>query len=224
MPCGLESNNNIGAAGVSMDEEDASADDDEHIRTGLLAGERTRVADGPAGGQTTAVVAVAASTGNGINNNVQAAGSVGIEKIRIDYPKKYHPARSMSLSMERNAFCEMCRVSRSPVPFDLNGGGEGGGGGGDGADRDDDKGVRRYFGFTLRQYMALGSLALVDFLGFCSMSVMAPTFPKEVSAPPTRVISVEGQAGLLKKKEKKLTLFLLNQFFSYCTICIGKKS
>lgn len=177
LPCGLESNNNIGAAGVSMDEEDASADDDEHIRTGLLAGEKTPVADRPAG--KTAAMAIA-TTGNGINNNVLAGsvgGGGGIEKIRIDYPKKYHPARSMSLSMERNAFCEMCRVSRSPVPFDLGGGDNGG----DGADRDDDKGVRRYFGFTLRQYMALGSLALVDFLGFCSMSVMAPTFPKEVS-------------------------------------------
>lgn len=84
--------------------------------------------------------------------------------------------------MERNAFCEMCRFAGS---HDFGGGGDGndgGGGGGGGTETDGDKpGVRRYFGFTLKQYMALGSLALVDFLGFCSMSVMAPTFPKEVN-------------------------------------------
>lgn len=81
--------------------------------------------------------------------------------------------------MERNAFCEMCRVS-GPLGGSVTG--SGGDGGGGGSETSSDKpGVRRYFGFTLKQYMALGSLALVDFLGFCSMSVMAPTFPKEVN-------------------------------------------
>lgn len=167
----------MATAGVSMDEEDGSADDDEHIRTGLsndndyednavsFAGPSDATAD-------TALV-------NGIRNGGGGSGSgTGIEKFRIDYPKKFHNARSMSLSMERNAYCELCRFSRSPVPFDLGGGGGGSGGGGEPDDMD--KGVRRYFGFTIKQYMALGSLALVDFLGFCSMSVMAPTFPKEV--------------------------------------------
>lgn len=164
LPCGLESNNNFATTGLSMDEEDASADDDEHIRNYLLDDELFASFDK----QQSEVVDT-----NGVNNSVQ--NGVGpTEKLRIDYPRKFHTARSMSLSMERNAFCELCRVSRSPVPFDFgsNAGGE--------RDGDDDKGVRRYFGFTIRQYMALGSLALVDFLGFCSMSVMAPTFPKEV--------------------------------------------
>lgn len=147
-----------------MDEEDASADDDEHIRSYLLDDELFASFDKQS--------EVAAT--NGINTNVKNGGGP-VEKLRIDYPKKFHNARSMSLSMERNAFCELCRVSRSPVPFDF---GSGAGGERDG---DDDKGTRRYLGFTIRQYMALGSLALVDFLGFCSMSVMAPTFPKEVT-------------------------------------------
>lgn len=173
LPCGVESNNNIAALGVGMDEEDASADDDEHIRSSLIGDEKTTYFD-----EKPSKITAANGFGNGIQGGGGASGSGGIEKFRIDYPKKFHNARSMSLSMERNAFCELCRVSRSPVPFDM--GGMGSGSGGD-SERDDDKGVRRYFGFTLKQYMALGSLALVDFLGFCSMSVMAPTFPKEVS-------------------------------------------
>lgn len=163
-----------------MDEEDGSADDDEHIRTGLFNDEdcedntfSTSIAD-PSG------VTAGTALVNGIRNGAGGSGSgTGIEKFRIEYPKKFHNARSMSLSMERNAYCELCRFSRSPVPFDLVGGGGGGSGGG-GEPDERDKGVRRYFGFTIKQYMALGSLALVDFLGFCSMSVMAPTFPKEV--------------------------------------------
>lgn len=168
-----------------MDEEDASADDDEHIRSGLLDDEKITYFDEKPFKVTAA---------NGFSNGIQSSG--GLEKFRIDYPKKFHNARSMSLSMERNAFCELCRVSRSPIPFDMGGMGSGGDG-----ERDDDKGVRRYFGFTLKQYMALGSLALVDFLGFCSMSVMAPTFPKEVS-PYTRIVK---RIILLKciSKEKK---------------------
>lgn len=34
--------------------------------------------------------------------------------------------------------------------------------------------------FTRTQKLALTSLALVDFISFCSMSIMAPFFPKEV--------------------------------------------
>lgn len=167
LPCGLESNNNIATAGVSMDEEDASADDDEHIRSsGPADDDQTAFSD-------TSSKLVTAS--NDVASSGVQKGGGGIEKIRIDYPKKFHNVRSMSLSMERNAFCEMCRIPRSPVPFDLVSGA-----GDNDPERDDDKGVRRYFGFTIKQYMALGSLALVDFLGFCSMSVMAPTFPKEV--------------------------------------------
>lgn len=165
-----------------MDEEDGSADDDEHIRTNRSNDDddyddNNVVSTSFAGpSETTAGKALI----NGIRNGGTGGGGSGsgIEKFRIDYPKKFHNARSMSLSMERNAYCELCRFSRSPVPFDLGGGGGGSGGSGEPDDRD--KGVRRYFGFTIKQYMALGSLALVDFLGFCSMSVMAPTFPKEV--------------------------------------------
>lgn len=155
-----------------MDEEDGSADDDEHIRTALFAG---------AGEQTRADKQINEQTANGVNHGAHG-GSGMLEKFRIEYPKKYHNVRSMSLSMERNAFCDLCRVSRSTVQFDsgtgINGGEDGRGCGSD-DDQSDDK-VPRYFGFTVRQYMALGSLALVDFLGFCSMSIMAPTFPKEV--------------------------------------------
>ncbi|KAL5236600.1 hypothetical protein ACI65C_004010 [Semiaphis heraclei] len=193
LPCGLESNNNIATAGVSMDEEDGSADDDEHIRTGLFNDEdcedntfSTSIAD-PSG------VTAGTALVNGIRNGAGGSGSgTGIEKFRIEYPKKFHNARSMSLSMERNAYCELCRFSRSPVPFDLVGGGGGGSGGG-GEPDERDKGVRRYFGFTIKQYMALGSLALVDFLGFCSMSVMAPTFPKEAEKKDMTV----SEAGLV---------------------------
>lgn len=35
--------------------------------------------------------------------------------------------------------------------------------------------------FTRSQKMTLASLALVDFISFCSMSIMAPFFPKEAS-------------------------------------------
>lgn len=163
-----------------MDEEDGSADDDEHIRTGLSNDDDytdntiSTSFEGPS--TETAGTALVKGIRNGGGGG--SGSGTGIEKFRIDYPKKFHNARSMSLSMERNAYCELCRFSRSPVPFDLGGGGGGSGGGGEPDDRD--KGVRRYFGFTIKQYMALGSLALVDFLGFCSMSVMAPTFPKEV--------------------------------------------
>lgn len=170
LPCGLESNNNIATGGGIMDEEDASADDDEHIRRSLFDEDKTTAAtssDRTRRGSSKAIQAN--GLGNGIQNSGgggNGGGTDGLPKFRIDYPKKYHNARSMSLSMERNAFCELCRVCP-----DLADSGEPG---------DDKPGVRRYFGFTLRQYMALGSLALVDFLGFCSMSVMAPTFPKEV--------------------------------------------
>lgn len=180
LPCGLESNNNIATAGVSMDEEDGSVDDDDHIRNGL--------SDDDYGDHTVSTsftglskAAAGETLINGTRNGGRSRGSgsgTGIEKFRIDYPKKFQNARSMSLSMERNAYCELCRFTRSPVPFDLGGSAEDGGGGGE--PDNGDKGVRRYFGFTIKQYMALGSLALVDFLGFCSMSVMAPTFPKEV--------------------------------------------
>ncbi|VVC37962.1 Hypothetical protein CINCED_3A013556 [Cinara cedri] len=162
-----------------MDEEDGSADDDEHIRTTLFTGDSEQERTGRSAKEHAT---------NGLSRGAHSGSGV-LEKFRIEYPKKYHTARSMSLSMERNAFCELCRVSgRSPIHFELGNGTSGGSGsgigggedGGDGSPEDnpDDK-VRRYFGFTLRQYMALGSLALVDFLGFCSMSVMAPTFPKE---------------------------------------------
>ncbi|XP_060845002.1 MFS-type transporter SLC18B1-like isoform X2 [Rhopalosiphum padi] len=191
LPCGLESNNNIATAGVSMDEEDGSADDDEHIRTGRSNDDdyddNNVVSTSFAGpSEATAGKALINGTRNG---GAGGGGSgTGIEKFRIDYPKKFHNARSMSLSMERNAYCELCRFSRSPVPFDR------GGGSGDGGEPDDrDKGVRRYFGFTIKQYMALGSLALVDFLGFCSMSVMAPTFPKEAEKKDMTV----SEAGLV---------------------------
>lgn len=174
LPCGLESNNNIATAGViMMDEEDASADDDEHIRNGRANDEQKPFYDRSSELMTTS---------NDLVNSGHQNDS-GIEKIRIDYPKKFHNVRSMSLSMERNAFCEMCRIPRSPVPFDLVSGGD--------RERDDDKGARRYFGFTIKQYMALVSLALVDFLGFCSMSVMAPTFPKEVSTLSFRRLHVK---------------------------------
>ncbi|XP_025423082.1 MFS-type transporter SLC18B1-like isoform X2 [Sipha flava] len=180
LPCGLESNNNIGATGVSMDEEDASTDDDEHIRSDLSDQRRghrryCRDHDRDETGTLSEKQPIAGVANGFFNGPYAGSGdggsSSGLEKFRIDYPKKYRTARSMSLSMERNAFCELCRVSRSPVPSDMYGG--------TGGDREDDDGVRRYFGFTIRQYMALGSLALVDFLGFCSMSIMAPTFPKE---------------------------------------------
>lgn len=176
-----------------MDEEDGSADDDEHIRIALFAGsgEHART-DRPSGEHAANGVGHGAYSGGG-----GGGGSGVLEKFRIEYPKKYHNVRSMSLSMERNAFCELCRVSRTSVQCDFGSGSGGGGGSGSGTggsgsgedggsggggpdDEPDDDGVRRYCGFTLRQYMALGSLALVDFLGFCSMSVMAPTFPKEV--------------------------------------------
>jgi len=180
LPCGLESNNNIVAAGSTMDEEDASADDDEHIRRSLVDEERKRTrSEGLR--RETKVTRANGQQGNGVVHGGGGASTGALEKFRIDYPKKYHNARSMSLSMERNAFFELSRVSRSSVPFDLDGGDESE----DGNDNEpeaDKSGTRRYMGFTLRQYMALGSLALVDFLGFCSMSVMAPTFPKEVSA------------------------------------------
>lgn len=181
LPCGLESNNNIATAGVSMEEEDASTDDDEHIRSDLSYQHQHHQHHRKS---RTFSEKLSIASANGLSNGQNVGGgggdcgssSSGLEKFRIEYPKKYQNARSMSLSMERNAFCEMCRVPRSPGPFDVSGvGGDGGGG-----ECDDDKGVPRYFGFTIRQYMALGSLALVDFLGFCSMSVMAPTFPKEV--------------------------------------------
>ncbi|CAH1731452.1 unnamed protein product [Aphis gossypii] len=195
LPCGLESNNNINTAGVSMDEEDGSADDDEHIRTNRSNNDddyddNNFVSTSFAGpSEATAGKALI----NGIRNGGAGGGGSGsgIEKFRIDYPKKFHNARSMSLSMERNAYCELCRFSRSPVPFDLGGGGGGSGGSGELDDRD--KGARRYFGFTIKQYMALGSLALVDFLGFCSMSVMAPTFPKEAEKKDMTV----SEAGLV---------------------------
>lgn len=35
--------------------------------------------------------------------------------------------------------------------------------------------------FTLKQKVALVSLALVDFMCYCSMSIMAPFFPREAS-------------------------------------------
>lgn len=181
LPCGLESNNNNAAAGVSMDEEGASTDDDEHIRNDLADHRRRHryrrdhSHDEPGTFSEKQPIAAANGFVNDQNSGGGNGGSgTGLEKFRIDYPKKYRTARSMSLSMERNAFCELCRVSRSSVSFDQCAG--------SGTEREDDKGVRRYFGFTIRQYMALGSLALVDFLGFCSMSVMAPTFPKEVRA------------------------------------------
>lgn len=151
-----------------MDEEDASTDDDEHIRRSLFDEEKATAtsSDRTRGGSSKAIQANGHGSGMQNSGGGGGGGTDGLPKFRIDYPKKYHNARSMSLSMERNAFCELCRVCP-----ELADGGEPGG---------DKPGVRRYFGFTLRQYMALGSLALVDFLGFCSMSVMAPTFPKEV--------------------------------------------
>lgn len=36
--------------------------------------------------------------------------------------------------------------------------------------------------FTLRQKVALVMLATVDFMSFCSMSIMAPFYPKEAAA------------------------------------------
>lgn len=169
LPCGLESNNNMATAGVSMDEEDGSADDDEHIRQ--------RRYDG---GEDDHEPCNAATSGYGTDGGGGAVHGAVIEKLCIEYPKKYRNVRSMSLSMERNAFCELCRASRSPVPSSFDAAGNGG------SERDDGDngkaaGARLYFGFTAKQYMALASLALVDFLGFCSMSVMAPTFPKEVN-------------------------------------------
>uniref|UniRef100_A0A2H8TGP9 MFS-type transporter C6orf192 n=1 Tax=Melanaphis sacchari TaxID=742174 RepID=A0A2H8TGP9_9HEMI len=195
LPCGLESNNNLATAGVSMDEEDGSADDDEHIRINRYTDDdyddNNIVSTSFAGPSK-------ATAGKTLINGIRNGGAggdgsngTGIEKFRIEYPKKFHNARSMSLSMERNAYCELCRFSRSPVPFEL-GGGSGGNGGSDELE-DRDKGVRRYFGFTIKQYMALGSLALVDFLGFCSMSVMAPTFPKEAEKKDMTV----SEAGLV---------------------------
>lgn len=179
IPCGLESNNNI-ATGVSVDEEDVSAEDDEHIRRSLSSTDgRVSLRD--------AKPAVKVMATNGISS----PSLPGVEKLRIDYPKKYRSVRSMSLSIERSSFNDLCPGFCGSVSFDLGGGsvaGGGGsvsGGGGSVGGRDDwadDKSARRYFGFTFRQYMALASLALVDFLGFCSMSVMAPTFPKEVTA------------------------------------------
>lgn len=154
-----------------MDEEDGSADDDEHIRRD--GGEEKTPLNYGGDKQPSKATVGNGSVGNGGIQNPLIGGGV-IEKLCIDYPKKYRNVRSMSLSMERNAFCELCRGGRSPVPFDM---------GSTGSERDDgDKGpaARLYFGFTAKQYMTLASLALVDFLGFCSMSVMAPTFPKEV--------------------------------------------
>ncbi|XP_050426525.1 MFS-type transporter SLC18B1-like [Adelges cooleyi] len=169
LPCGLESNNNV-APSSCMDEEDASADDDEHIRDFLVYEKTSTAASDDAYSKV-----INGGTGG---NYGSSGGAGGDNKLRIEYPPKFRNARSMSLSMERNAYCELCRISgRSPVPFEC---GSGGSGISDGIGlNEDDKNVRRYFGFTIKQYMALASLALVDFLGFCSMSVMAPTFPKE---------------------------------------------
>lgn len=55
--------------------------------------------------------------------------------------------------------------------------------------------------FNRRQKLALISLSLVDFVSFCSMSIMAPFFPREVTA---------GSAcGYLHRNSQQLLLELI---------------
>lgn len=73
--------------------------------------------------------------------------------------------RSLSLNTALDDMADMCDVCNTREKIGRN-------------RRHPIKSSRRKF--TKREGMAIFYLGLIDFIGFCSMSVMAPFFPKEV--------------------------------------------
>nr|XP_018903402.1 PREDICTED: MFS-type transporter SLC18B1-like [Bemisia tabaci] len=102
---------------------------------------------------------------NGLNGLVNGPGSERLnprDELLVE-SRRYRHSRSLSLSVsldKGNDFCQLCRLRKKST------------------DSGKEPGLG---GFTKAQWFTILAIGLVEFIGFCSMSIMAPFFPREAA-------------------------------------------